>query len=336
MEKKRPKAEPEKMYFVRRDPKKSRELKAFISAFIGYISVLAFIFGLLSFNRPDLIQSALANKTALAALLFGIGVAVTSFTAAISILGSKTFEKVSTPEGRVGFTSSMSKAARFLMQVTAGVEFSDAEDDGGKNKKEVKEDVFIYGAVSDNSPFEKYISNILKSLSTYATSSEVTATKLLDKGVAFMAGGLVFYVLAIIVWQVFANLTKPDAHVMYVGMAACSMTFIVVEFLAAWFFKQYRYYVEVSLSCLRVRSVYDRYLLGYYALKEFDGEHAENARRQMAEVLKEDVNWPTYKGGVANDFNYMIESMGVAHTSMEKMKDIFQQKQKTKPNAEQA
>lgn len=328
---------PEKIYVMRRDPNKFKTLKSLLSATLGYFSVVAFMFGMFSFSRPDIIEAALLNKLASGALLFGVGVAVVSFTAGITLLGGRTFEKVTASETRIKLASSMSTFGRVLMRVATGVDFSDSEDvEPKKEKSEIKSDSFCYGAVSDGSPFEAYSSNILKSLSAYATSSEITATKLLDKGVAFMAGGLVFYVVAIIVWQVFANLLKPDEHVMYVGMAACSMTFIVVEFLAAWFFKQYRYYVEVSLSCLRVRSVYDRYLLGYYALREFDSVDAENARNHMAEILKEDVKWPTYKGGAANDFNFMVESMGAAHASIEKMKGIFQPQKNGKTETERA
>lgn len=269
---------------------------------LSYMAALLTVYGMLEFSRPDLINLALDNISASLALFVGLGIGLISLFMSIGSLGSATFERAV----RLGRQTVQYKMDEF------------------------KEESFSYGTCSSNTDFEGFISNILKSLSAYATSSEETAAKLLDKGVAFMAGGLVFYVLAIAIWQLFANLTKPDPHVMYVGMAACSMTFIVIEFLAAWFFKQYRYYVEVSLSCLRVRSVYDRYLLNYYALREFNLDSDVSVREQLLEVLKEDVNWPTYKGGAANDFNYMVESMGAAHTSMEKMKDIFQPKKKSK------
>ena len=324
-----------KVYVVQTQSNKPSGLIGVLGALTAYIAILAILYGVLSFNRPDVIKSAFENKIALSALLFGFGVVVIALTINIAALGRATFEKVSSLEGRTKVASSLSTVAQWVLRTTVGMEFASFDEpDGKSNKVDSKDDFFSYGAFSSDTPFEAQASSILKSLSAYATSSEITATKLLDKGVAFMAGGLVFYVVAVIVWQVFANFTHPDPNVMYVGMAACSMTFIVVEFLAAWFFKQYRYYVEVSLSCLRVRSVYDRYLLNYYSLREFKGEADESIRKQMAEVLKEDVNWPTYKGSVANDFNYMIESMGAAHTSMEKVKDIFQPKKKAKSKAE--
>lgn len=295
-------------YYVLKEPKKKIAWTTILGALIAFMAAASTFYGMLSFNRPDLIALALENKGATLAICIGAGVGLISFSISMSSLGRATFEK-----------------AINLGQRTV-------QEESGS----YKEDLFSYGACAANTGFELFVSNVLKSLSTYATSSEVTAAKLLDKGVAFMAGGLVFYIVAVVIWQVFANLTNPDPHVMYIGMAACSMTFIVVEFLAAWFFKQYRYYVEVSLSCLRVRSVYDRYLLNYYALREFKGETDKDVRSQLVEILKEDVNWPTYKGAVANDFNYMVESMGAAHTSMEKMKDIFQPKKKAKSKAEKA
>ncbi|TVT90798.1 hypothetical protein [Pseudomonas sp. RGB] len=333
-----------RIYSVRRKQSAFARPFEILGAIAVYLSILAFIFGVLSFSRPEIITAAIANKDALFAVLFGAGVALVAFIIQVKSLGRATFERGSYPHTRVWSFGNLSSVSKWVVQTLTGMEFTDVN--GGAAKKgsagvkdgigeDSKESFFSYGAVSSGEPFESYCSSILKSLSAYATSSEETATKLLDKGVAFMAGGLVFYILAIVVWQIFANLTHPDPHVMYVGMAACSMTFVVVEFLAAWFFKQYRYYVEVSMTCLRVRSGYDRYLLGYYALREFKGEADQSLRDQMSAILKEDVKWPTYKSGAANDFNYMMESMNASHTTLEKMKDLFQPK-KTKPESQEA
>jgi hypothetical protein len=322
----------DKVYYAQKADKPNIT-SSLAGATFGYIAILGIVYGVVSFSRPELIEEAFQKKWALFLIVFGLGVFLVSLAGSLSVLGRATFEKVSTAGARITFPSSFSSLAKVLLQLSgvAVVDEISGYGDRGQTKTEPLElqaDRFTYGVDLPESSFESFISNVLRSLSAYATSSEITATKLLDKGVAFMAGGLVFYIVAIIVWQVFANLTNPDSYMMYIGMAACSMTFLVVEFLAAWFFKQYRYYVEVSLSCLRVRSVYDRYLLNYYALREFEGKDDEKIRKQMMEVLKEDVSWPDYKKGVDNDFNYMIESMSAAHTSLDKMKDLFQPKKK--------
>lgn len=306
----------------------SRLKKSTVGAIVAYIACLLFLYGLLSFGRPELIEIAFSNPVALFSLVLGAGVAVVVFTVQLSLLGSATFQKVSSAEGRVKLGNSLGKLSAWIIKATTGISFATV-DEVQVNKEiptqrdEVREEHFSYGAAGADTPFEKYISKILRSLAAHAEASENTASKLLDKGVAFMAGGIVFYVLAIVLWQVFKNILNPDEHIMYVGMAACSMTFVVIEFLAAWFFKQYRYYVEISLACLRVRSVYDRFLLGYYAVREFDSEEKLGACEKMVAMLEEDVKWPTPKSAIETDFNYMLESMSSAHTSIEKLKGIF-------------
>jgi len=307
----------------------SKLTRSTIGAIVAYVSCLLFLYGLLSFGRPELIKVAFSNPVALLALVLGAGVAIVVFTVQLSLLGSATFQKVSSPEGRIKLSNSLGNLSGWIIKATTGIDFAAVDEvqvakEGPTQSNEVREEHFSYSAAGADTPFEKYTSKILRSLARYAETSENTASKLLDKGVAFMAGGIVFYVLAIIFWQVFKNILNPDEHVMYVGMAACSMTFIVIEFLAAWFFKQYRYYVEISLACLRVRSVYDRYLLGYYAVQEFDSEEKQDACEKLVIMLQEDVNWPSPKSAIDSDFNYMLESMSSAHTSIEKLKGIFQ------------
>lgn len=312
---------------------------AFFGGLVGYLSILGIIYGVVTFSRPELIEIAFKNKLALSFIVVGVGVFLIAISVLLAMMGSSTFEKGVNKTKKVALSSSLSKWSKIAMHL-AGItilgNFGGQGDEQSANgqRDDAKSNLFSYGSATHNGPFEIYISSVLKSLSSYAESSEVTATKLLDKGVAFMAGGLIFYIVAIVIWQAFANLTHPDPNVMYIGMGACSMTFVVIEFLAAWFFKQYRYYVEVSLSCLRVRSVYDRYLLNYYSLREFEGDLHDASRTKMTEILKEDVGWPSYKKGSTNDFNYMIESMSAAHASLDKMKSLFDSKKKAKPKAE--
>ncbi|NWF16990.1 hypothetical protein HX785_25145 [Pseudomonas reactans] len=331
----------EKVYVTKKRESGPSSFYAVLGALIGYLSFLGIIYGVLSFSRPTYIEIAFENIPALVFLVSGVGVFMIVFTVQLASLGRSTFAKVTEPGSGFNLSSSLSSIASTSLSSIAslalhfgGMELASSDGPNTKNDVELtKEGGFTYGAASNESSFESYISNVLKSISAYAGVAEITATKLLDKGVAFMAGGIVFYIVAIVIWQVFANLTHPDPNVMYVGMAACSMTFIVVEFLAAWFFKQYRYYVEVSLSCLRVRSVYDRYLLNYYSLHEFKGDEAEKARIQMTEFLKVDVGWPTHKDGTANDFNYMVESMSAAYATLDKMKGVFNSKKKSQSKA---
>lgn len=294
-------------------------ISAIATIFLGY--------GALSFNRPEIISQAIENMGGTISIVVGFSMVGFILATTAGKMAATTFEKRRDDQLLSNYYSTGTiKSGNDTTYTINPIDTSEKPEE----KITAPPNTYSYGAASQDSHFEQYTSEILRSLSAYASSSEQTAERLLDKGVLFMTIGLGFYVFAIIIWQFVANLTSPDPHVMYIGMAACSMTFIVIEFLAAWFFKQYRYYVEVSLSCLRVRSVYDRYLLGYYALKAFNEENNVSSRDKMMDVLKEDVNWPTYKGSSANDFNYMMESMGAAHTSLEKIRKIFKDSGKGK------
>lgn len=300
----------------------ARQRSGFRALFIGLAgTIISFLatslmaYGYLAINDPDKIINIIANKEAFASMLIGAGIIVSAFTVGVLSLGKSDFAKNS-------FEDVYFKKLQTMREENVPLYDSRVNEAIDKIMHP-----FEYGAGSQDTLFEKYISGILRSLSGYASRSEETATKLLDKGVAFMAGGLLFYVVAIIVWQFYAKLASPVEYLLYIGMIACSTTFLVIEFLAAWFFKQYRYYVDVSMSCLRVRSVYDRYLLSFYALKEFE---AVDASSKMLEILREDVKWPSYQATTRNDFNHMIETVAVLNNSLDKAKDIFKRK-KTGP-----
>lgn len=327
------KAKKSTKYKIARDNARHRIKALYFTIFI-FMSVVSLVYGIISFNRPELLEIASDNPTGTLSMLFGLG-AICSIFASIAIsTGDASFERFQPLEPKLdSYGGTYSRLLASTFELMSGAKLVRESAEKPERLEEVSTEKYeshSYGASSDDTPFEKYISDVIRSITAYANNSELTAEKLLQNGKSFMKGGLSFYIATIIIWQIFANLTKPDPHVMYIGMAACSITFIVIEFLAAWYFKQYRYYVEVSLSCLRVRSVYDRYLLGYYALKAFKEEGEVEARDKMMEALKEDVKWPTYKGAASNDFNYMMESMGAAHTSLDKIRKIFKDSGKGK------
>ncbi|MNV65800.1 hypothetical protein D3C71_1585180 [compost metagenome] len=178
--------------------------------------------------------------------------------------------------------------------------------------------------------FEVYVCGVVESLDKHISLTEEKGSNLLDRGLLFLFGGILFYVAAIVGWQMWAKYGEPEVSVMYIGMFASSIVFLVCEFLAAWFLKQYRHYVDASLACLRVKSVYDRYMLSYYAVKEMAPEVGEVSEKlnRVLEAIKEDVMWPGHKDNMNNDFNYMIESMSAVHASLDKIKGIFDSKSK--------
>lgn len=179
----------------------------------------------------------------------------------------------------------------------------------------------ILGASTD---FEFCISEIIEYLGDHIKLAESKASKLLDKGTTYLRRGLYFYIGSIVVWQVWGHFVKFDGLVI-AGMISTSIAFVIIEFLAAWFLKQYRSFVDSSMAYMRVQSSFNRYLLLYFAAIEFgDDEESDNlAKNELIKAVSLEIKWPELKDVNANDFNYMIEAMGSMHTSFEKLKGVF-------------
>lgn len=176
---------------------------------------------------------------------------------------------------------------------------------------------------SKNSEFDQYLKRIVGDLDDQISLSDEKASKLLDKGVGYLGAGLFFYIGSIIFWQFWAKGDELSA-VVALGMFSCTIAFVVIEFLAAWFLKQYRSFTDSSLSYARVRSHYDRCLLSYYAIREFSSaaEGPAVKREEILEYLKREAHWPDAKQINDNDFNYMLESMNSMTSAIDKFRGL--------------
>lgn len=171
------------------------------------------------------------------------------------------------------------------------------------------------------SPFVAEAKSMISYLESRIDLSERKASMLLDQGTSYLRRGIYFFVVSIIVWQVLMHFVGFRNY-MWFGIISCSLTFLVIEFLAAWFLKQYRNYGDSSIAYLRVSTTFSRYLLNYHAIKEIDatGDHDSGARNLMVDALREDVKWPSLQGLNANDFNFMIETIGSFNSVIDKLR----------------
>ncbi|MFI8556247.1 hypothetical protein [Pseudomonas putida] len=168
-----------------------------------------------------------------------------------------------------------------------------------------------------DTPFEAYVNRVVHALDERINISEKKAQELLSSGKAYLFGGVVCYMGAVVIWQLVEHYLGYS-HFLLLGMISTSIMFIVVEFLAAWFLKQYRSYVDSSIVYLSVRSAFNRYLLTYYAVNQFSKE--SDSLKVMVDLLANEIKWPAHKDVTNNDFNYMVESMGSIATVLEKIK----------------
>ncbi|MBC2381717.1 hypothetical protein HF257_10875 [Pseudomonas sp. WS 5106] len=200
-----------------------------------------------------------------------------------------------------------------ILQVKAG------QDSGAENQRE---DADSKVELHEFSAIEYYIHRSIKSLDKHIETSEKKASKLLDTGTMYLRRGIYFYVSSILVWQVVAHVWGVDKPLIY-GVVSCSLTFLVVEFLAAWFLKQYRSFIDSSIQFMRVRSVFDRYLLSYYAVKEFSVGGVEGnveSKAQVLKVLAEEIKWPEAINSKAGDVNHMVQMFESLAGILEKVK----------------
>lgn len=176
----------------------------------------------------------------------------------------------------------------------------------------------------DLTAFESYIHGITKSLERHIDLSEKKASKLLDTGTMYLRRGIYFYVASIFVWQLIAHVWGVDKQLIF-GVVSCSLTFLVVEFLAAWFLKQYRSFIDSSIQFMKVKSVFDRYLLSYYAVKEFSGGESKDlaeTKAQILKVLSEEIKWPEALNTKAPDINHMVQMFDSLVGVLDKMKRV--------------
>jgi len=93
--------------------------------------------------------------------------------------------------------------------------------------------------------FETYFNALRTTLEEKAGIADQKASILLDKGTSYSRGGITFFVISIMVWQALSWIKGFQTQFIY-GIASCSVLFIFIEFLSAWFLKQYRQFVDTS------------------------------------------------------------------------------------------
>lgn len=272
-----------------------------------------------SFARIDLVELALANEVGASAVAIFVAVLFLYYVFAPRVKkADSSFLNID----REALSAQMNRRLKDFYFVDGDVIGSN------QHRTELRERTVTEPAEpadhNHQSPFASYVETVISSLDDRINLSEKKASMLLDRGTGYLRGGIYFYVATIFLWQVAIYYTGFHAHV-WIGIFSCSLTFLVVEFLAAWFLKQYRSYVDSSIAYLRVRSTFNRYLLSYHAINEFAGESSADdlARLQILKVLEEEVKWPEMKDVNSNDFNFMLESMSTFTSALEKLRGAF-------------
>jgi hypothetical protein len=145
----------------------------------------------------------------------------------------------------------------------------------------------------DTEGFVAYFDAIRRVLEQKAAIADEKASILLDKGTSYSRFGIMFFIFSIVAWQYIAYANGFQTQYIY-GIASCSLLFVFIEFLSAWFLKQYRQFVDTSTYLIKVKSIFDKYMLVYLAGKEAValGNDTKKTTTSLIEMLNGDIKWP--------------------------------------------
>lgn len=145
----------------------------------------------------------------------------------------------------------------------------------------------------DQSGFVQYFDSIRRVLEQKAAVADEKASILLDKGSNYSRFGITFFIFSIVAWQLIAHIFGFHVQHIY-GIVSCSILFVFIEFLSAWYLKQYRQFIDTSTYLIKVKSIFDRYMLVYWASREAS-ELSQDKRKsvvQLIDLLRQDIKWP--------------------------------------------
>lgn len=160
------------------------------------------------------------------------------------------------------------------------------------------------------SSFENYFSEIRNLLVDQAHVADKKASILLDKGTAYSKGGITFFIVSIIAWQIMAGIWGFKEQYIY-GIVSCSLLFVFIEFLAVWFLKQYRNFIDTSTYLIKVKSIFDKYMLSFLTIKSVGSttENSEDKYKSMLKVLEDEIKWPETYLLKHGDISFAKEAM---------------------------
>lgn len=176
-------------------------------------------------------------------------------------------------------------------------DFTDVDKDVAQSPIiNIKDSKNITISASKNSDEEKY-----KSFETYFNSmivifdremerSNQKASILLNRGVWTSILGIVYYLVSIVSFQSLFSAKGFQSFHIY-GIVSSTVLFIFIQFVGAWFLKQYRYFVDTSTYYFKLKTTIERYLLSYLALKE-NSTNKDETLPKLLEFLMQDIKFP--------------------------------------------
>lgn len=152
---------------------------------------------------------------------------------------------------------------------------------GGKNENSLTTQKSIVG-------FSEYFISVINYLEIKAIDSDKKASLLLDNGKRFSVVGIVFFILATIIWQLFITKIGEFKTQHIYGIISTSLVFIFIEFISAWYLRQYKSFSDTSTYLTKIKSIFDKYMLIYLV----SSEKGDKDFTILLEQLSSEIKWP--------------------------------------------
>jgi hypothetical protein len=180
---------------------------------------------------------------------------------------------------------------------------------------------------NENETFISYFNQIRKVIEQKANSADEKASILLDKGTSYTKWGIWFFIVSIAIWQILAVIYGFQVQFIY-GMVSCSILFVFIEFLSAWFLRQYRHFVDTSTYLIKVKSLFDRYMLSYLVSNEAPKNEESQKERlnTLIKLLSEDIKWPETYLLKSADISFAKEALETMSLLAKSMKSELKEK----------
>lgn len=169
--------------------------------------------------------------------------------------------------------------------------------------------------------FKEYFVHIINNLESKSSDADKKASILLDNGKFYSMIGIFYFIISIIAWQFYISSIGFKTHHIY-GIISSSLVFIFIEFLSAWYLRQYKNFSDTSTYLTKIKSIFDKYMLIYL----ISVERNENDFSILLEQLASEIKWPeTYLLKNA-DISFAKEALDTMTTMAQTLKKETQNK----------
>lgn len=166
--------------------------------------------------------------------------------------------------------------------------------------------------------FTKYFNYIINYLDQQIDMCDRKSSLLLSQGKFWTVFGFIFYFIAIVAWQILFFSFHHKIEFIY-GILSTSFLFILIEFFSSWYLRQYKQFVDTSTYLVRIKSILQRYILAYFALK--DGNEKNFDVSPIITMLQEEIKWPETYLLKRPDVNFAKECLETATNLIKSLQD---------------